>query len=100
MKTELLEWQKKLVKDYGLYVIRLQGGQVRLYGESIYLHEVFDVYQQYTKDEVLKLCAEHVERAEIPEQITGHLSLSQTVLSFEQKTPHCYLYKCGHDYTD
>ena len=74
MKTELQEWQKKHVKDYGLYVIRLQGGQVRRYGETISLYEVFDVYQQYTKDEVLKLCAEKVERAEIPEKITGYLS--------------------------
>ena len=100
MKTELNEWQKKHVKDDGLLVIMLQGGQVRRYGETISLYEVFDVYQQYTKDEVLKLCAEKVERAEIPEKITGYLSLSVTVLSFEQKTPHCYLYKCGHDYTD
>jgi len=98
MKVELLEFQKKLIKEFGLFVILLQGGQVRRYGETIYLYEVIDVYQQYNKEEVLDLCSKHVQRAELP--VSPQLKLSQTVLDFKQLSPHTYLYKCGHDYTD
>jgi hypothetical protein len=97
-KKELNGRQKKLIKDFGLHAICLQAGQVARYRESIYLWEVVDIYEQYTKEEVLDICANHVERADLPISTTLHLS--QTVMEFKQLSPHCYLYKCGHDYTD
>jgi hypothetical protein len=92
-KKELTNWQKRLIKDYGIFVITCEAGQVRRYRETIYLFEVVDIYDQYSKNEILELCIIHVQQAELP--VSPNLQLFMTVLEFTQLSPHCYLYKCG-----
>ncbi len=101
-KTELLTWQKTHVKADGLLIFWGHQGQVRRYGPSIYEFEVIDVYGQYEPDEVLQFMAVR-EGATIPETMRDGeypTSLSLVVMAFKQLSPHCYFFKCGHDYTD
>lgn len=102
-KKPLQEFQKKMLKETGLFPILVRGGQISRYRETIYYYEVVDVYEQYNsfnKDkEVLELCAKYLG-GKLPEKITGHLMLEDTVLEFRKIGTYCYVFKHGHDYTD
>lgn len=99
----LAEFQRKMLKETGLFPIMVQGGQVSRYRETIYYYEVVDVYQQYNgfeKDKiVLELCAKFLG-GKILKKITGALMLEDTVLEFRKIGTYCYVFKHGHDYTD
>lgn len=100
-KKELTEWQKKILKETGLFVIFGQHGQIGRYKESRYVYIVVDIYDQYPDEQsVLETCASQVDQARIPEKINGFLCLDKTVLGFKKLEQNVYRYETGHDYTD
>jgi ABC-type microcin C transport system permease subunit YejB len=82
-----------------LLIYVFKNGQVGRYRETTNEYVVIDVWKQYRKEEALNLCAEHVEKAELP--VSKNLKLWSTVLEFEELVPGI-VYKCvaGHDFTD